>query len=179
MRKIPTLFERDESRRYVTRTVTSGCEWVLRGEGVATRKWDGTCVMFDGVQWWFRREVKAGKTVEGEFVPVETDPVTGKTFGWEKESSAGFGPLLTEARHALDVIGAGTYELCGPKINGNPEGMDSHGILRHGSLGLYDCPTDIDGILAYVAQMDGEGIVWWHEDGRKAKLKKRDIRGEG
>jgi hypothetical protein len=36
MKKIPTLFQRDETRRYVTDVVTPGCEWVLAGEGRAT-----------------------------------------------------------------------------------------------------------------------------------------------
>jgi hypothetical protein len=41
---------------------------VLDGEGVATRKYDGTCVMFDGDGWWARREVKPGKTAPAGFV---------------------------------------------------------------------------------------------------------------
>jgi hypothetical protein len=63
MRKIPTLFERDwdGDRRYVLPQVTPGCEWVIAGEGTPTRKYDGTCVMFDGERWWARREVKADK----------------------------------------------------------------------------------------------------------------------
>ena len=51
MRKIPTLYVRDwdGDRRYVLPQVTPGCEWVVvNGEGVATRKFDGTCVMYDG-----------------------------------------------------------------------------------------------------------------------------------
>jgi len=39
MRKIPTLFGRDwdTDPRYVTREVAPGCEWVINGEGRATR----------------------------------------------------------------------------------------------------------------------------------------------
>ena len=48
MNKIPTLFVRDpENMSRVTREVTPGCEWVLAGEGVATRKWDGTNVLVE------------------------------------------------------------------------------------------------------------------------------------
>ena len=74
MRKIPTLFVRDEQdRRHVTSEVTPGCEWVLAGEGVATRKYDGTCCMFDGEQWWARREVKPGKTDPPGFWLISVD----------------------------------------------------------------------------------------------------------
>lgn len=58
MQKIPTMFVRDpDNMRYVIDEVTPGCEWVLAGEGTPTRKYDGTCVMFDGAEWWARREV--------------------------------------------------------------------------------------------------------------------------
>ena len=89
MRKIPTLFVRDwdGDPRYVTREVTPGCEWVMAGEGRATRKFDGTCVMFDGERWWARREVKAGKQAPAGFTEIEHDLETGKTVGWEPPSS--------------------------------------------------------------------------------------------
>ena len=46
MRKIPTLFVREflpNHKIIITDQVAPGCEWVLAGEGVATRKLDGTC----------------------------------------------------------------------------------------------------------------------------------------
>ena len=54
MKKIQTLFVRDwdGDRRYVLPEVAPGCEWVLKGEGVPTRKYDGTCVMFAGLAEW-------------------------------------------------------------------------------------------------------------------------------
>ena len=178
MKKIPTLFERDAyDRRYVTETVTPGCERVFGPGVLATRKWDGTCVMLDAAGWWFRREVKAGKTVQGEFIPVVTDPVTGKTFGWERPSSAGFDALLEEAIvNARGDLTMGTYELCGPKINGNPEGSSGHVLLPHGALILWECPSDAQGIRDFVSKMSGEGIVWWLDGEPIAKLKRRDLR---
>ena len=63
MRKIPTALVRDpDDRAHVLDEVTPGCEWVFAGEGIATRKYDGTCTMLDGNgKWWARREVKPGK----------------------------------------------------------------------------------------------------------------------
>lgn len=41
MKKIPTVFVRDpDDRKHVLPQVTPGCEWVLAGEGRATRKFD-------------------------------------------------------------------------------------------------------------------------------------------
>jgi hypothetical protein len=70
--KIPTLFKRDlESMKHVTDEVVPGCEWVLAREGVATRKYDGTCTMLDeDGRWWARREVKPGKPRPDNFYEV-------------------------------------------------------------------------------------------------------------
>lgn len=44
MRKVISLFKRDyEGTRLVFDEVVEGAEWVVAGEGIATRKWDGTC----------------------------------------------------------------------------------------------------------------------------------------
>lgn len=53
VQKVPTLFMRDESdRKHVTREVNPECQWVLAGEGVPTRKYDGTgCLVRDGKRY--------------------------------------------------------------------------------------------------------------------------------
>ena len=187
MKKIPTLFERDpEDRRHVTDNLTQGCEWVINGEGMATRKYDGTCVMFDrSGTWWARREVKPGKPQPESFLPAQLDDVTGKIVGWEPIEQSSFYKFF---REVLERVGAtaqlanpGTYELCGPKINGNPEGYPEHVLISHAiaeevRLGADDtwsfekCRTLLtDPAWTY------EGIVWHHPDGRMAKLKARDF----
>ena len=179
MKKIPTLFVRDtDDRRYVTPEVTPGCEWVLAGEGVATRKYDGTCVMFDGSRWWARREVKPGKTPPPDFDPISTDPNTGKTMGWEPIEQSGFAKFADEVlqRHTGDVWMPGTYELCGPKVNGNPEGYERHTLILHAAANRLDAvPRDYDGLRDYLSDFLAEGIVWHHPDGRMVKLKRRDF----
>ena len=177
MRKIPTLFVRDwdGDPRYVTREVTPGCEWVMAGEGRATRKFDGTCVMFDGERWWARREVKAGKQAPAGFTEIEHDLKTGKTVGWEPAEQSGFAKHLLDADGYLDAR-PGTYELVGPKINGNPEQLDRNSLVSHGELELEDVPLDFDGLGAWLRAHPWEGIVWHSADGRRAKLKKRDFR---
>ncbi|MCX5399181.1 hypothetical protein [Streptomyces sp. NBC_00102] len=185
MRKIPTLFLRDFSTRPagVLPEVTPGCGWVLSGEGVATRKYDGTCLRMDGAgAWWARREVRAGRAAPPEFVPLSTDPATGKTVGWEPVAGSSFAKFHAEA---LAADGGrdwfpGTYELIGPRINGNPERSDAHRLVEHAGAERLPVPElTFDGIRAGVlalAAADGcEGIVWHHPDGRMAKIKARDF----
>jgi hypothetical protein len=44
VQKIVSLFQRNyDGDRLVRDEVTPGAEWVVAGEGVATRKFDGTC----------------------------------------------------------------------------------------------------------------------------------------
>jgi hypothetical protein len=185
MRKIPTLFIRDEAdRKYVTEQVNPGCEWVLAGEGEATRKYDGTCVMLDdNRKWWARREVKPGKPTPPNFIAMEHDEVTGKTVGWEPAEQSSFAKYLEEAvafcGPAEGIVG--TFELIGPKVNGNPEHAEVHMLVEHAVALQVDVPElTFDGIRKTVlalADADGcEGIVWHHPDGRMVKIKARDLR---
>lgn len=187
MRKIPTLFARDfeHDPRYVTRDVSPGCEWVTKGEGMPTRKYDGTCVMFDGARWWARREVKPGRAEPPGFVALERDAETGKTVGWEPIGQSPFAKLHAQVLAAdaaeepdrpAPAWTAGTYELVGPKVNGNPEGAPEHMLLFHeDAQPLGDAPRDFDGLATWLHAHDFEGIVWHHLDGRMAKIKKRDF----
>lgn len=71
MKKIPTLFERIyENNKIVgiTPKVTPGMEWVLKGEGTVTVKWDGACcAIIDGELFepCMRCGTVHGRTVKG------------------------------------------------------------------------------------------------------------------
>jgi hypothetical protein len=181
MNKIQTLFVRDTATnlRYLTRKITPGCEWVVAGEGVATRKYDGTCVMFDGLAWWARREVKPGRTSPPGFVLVEHDGLTGKSVGWEPVEQSPFAKFHVEVIESVQADWQpGTYELVGPKINGNPEGFSRHLLVRHDQAVVWpDCPTGYDELreLLLSPEFHWEGLVWHHSDGRMAKIKTRDF----
>lgn len=179
MRKIPTLFERDpDDRAHVLRTVNPAAAWVLAGEGIATRKYDGTAVMYDDItgRWFARREVKPGKSPPDNFQPIEFDATTRKTVGWEPIEQSSFHKFFIEAleTHEGVIDGTGTFELIGPKIQGNPEKFAHHDIVRHGQFHL-DAPRDYDGLRTWLLAHEYEGIVWHHPDGRMAKLKRRDF----
>ena len=81
-KKIPTLFKRvfdDGGVVDVLPEVQDGLEWVLRGEGEATEKVDGSaCAVIDGVLYK-RFDAKNGKEHPKGAIPCqpEADPVTG------------------------------------------------------------------------------------------------------
>ena len=178
MKKIPTLYLRDHTTRppQLTREVNPAAQWVADAEGIATVKHDGTCVLIAAGGTMFKRyETKAGKWPPADFMPAmpKPDPVTGKWSGWRPVNPDD--PSDRWHVEAYDHHAAGTYELCGPKIQGNPEGVHAHTLIRHGSVTLDDAPRDYDGLTAYLTDLPHEGIVWHHPDGRMAKLKRRDF----
>ncbi|MEU1122847.1 DUF5565 family protein [Streptomyces sp. NPDC005899] len=184
MKKIPTLFLRDFDARpaYVIPEVDPRCRWVIDGEGTATRKYDGTCVRLDRTgRWWARREVKPGKPTPPDYETIGSDPVTGKTVGWEPVARTAFAKFHAEALANSGADEPGTYELLGPKINGNPDGFAVHVLMPHGwstpsvRQDYATAPRDYTGLRRWLHARPYEGIVWHHDDGRMAKLKARDF----
>src|SRR5260221_10739942 len=85
MKKIPSLFKGDyEGTRLVYDEVAPGAEWVIAGEGMATRKIDGTSCLMRGGKLFKRYDARAGKAPPSGFEPAqeEADPVTGHWPGW-------------------------------------------------------------------------------------------------
>lgn len=179
MKKIPTLFERDWNgdRSRVTNQVHAGCEWVLAGEGVATRKIDGTsCRVKDGALWK-RREIRSGEPRPPLFEEADHDDETGKTVGWMPVEPANSGDRYHSEAFCGGTFADGTYELVGPKVQGNPERYDKHILVSHSdpSLVLEGVPRTFDALREWMTGKDIEGVVWHHPDGRMAKLKLRDF----
>lgn len=138
MRKTPTYFERDWNgdRSRVVDTVHPGCEWVAAGEGIATRKIDGTCCMVRNGELFKRRELRKGETAPPLFEIAGHDDETGKTVGWMPvEPSSPGDKYHFEAFGDGSSLPDGTYELVGPKVQGNPEMYEKHTLVAHASLG--------------------------------------------
>lgn len=184
MRKIPTLFVRDYEKRTLTSEVTPGCEWVIEGKGIATVKFDGTCCLYRDGKLYRRYDAKQGKTPPPNFEPAQPDPdpVTGHWPGW---IPVGDGPQDQYHREALDhryvFYDNWTYELVGPKVQGNPHDLDDHRLWTHGgeiSSGLTP-PRDFDGLRQWLTENAVEGIVWWRDkddvDCDKVKIKRKDF----
>lgn len=176
MNKIPTLFERDWNgdKSRVINQIHQGCEWVASGEGVATRKLDGTCCLIRTGKLFKRREVKRGQSAPPDFELVHQDEETGKSVGWVP---VGDTPEDRWHREAFNsALPDGTYELVGPKIQGNPEGFTMHILVSHRETEFYEnTPRQFDEMREWLREKDIEGLVFHHTDGRMAKIKLRDF----
>jgi len=175
MKKTPTVFKRDQAdMSRVLPEPYPDCAWVFAGEGVATRKYDGTCCLIRDGKLYKRRELKAGKSLPPDFEPADHDEVTGKVVGWVPVS-----PDAPEDRWHREAFIAGnadgTYELLGPSVQGNPEHLTNHILLAHAKAEMLEAPRTFEALREWMAGRDIEGIVWHHPDGRMAKLKLRDF----
>lgn len=183
MQKIISLFQRNYTTdRLVRDEVVDGAQWVLAGEGRATQKFDGTACLVRDSALWKRYELKRGRPAPLYFIAAQDpDDVTGDIPGWVPVTDYPEDRWHREAWQSLcrqiicGGVPDGTYELVGPKVQGNPECVDAHLLWPHGCITLAECPRDFQGIRTYLATHDIEGIVWHHEDGRRAKIKQRDF----
>ena len=174
MKKIISLFCRNyDGNRLVRDEIVPGAEWVVAGEGVPTEKFDGTACMVRGGRLFKRYDAKQSKAPPADFEPTQDpDPVTGHWPGWVP---VGAGPEDKHHRAAAIPAEDGTYELVGPKIQGNPFYLNHVRLWRHGATVLKDVPRDYDGIRDWLARSNVEGVVWHHADGRMVKIKRRDF----
>jgi hypothetical protein len=173
MIKIPTIFVRDMSKQpaLVINEWVVGCEWVRDGEGWGTRKWDGTSVLIRDGKRYKRRELRPGDKEPSDFESLGTDENTGKTVGWVPVDDS---PNDRWHREASNPGHDGTFELVGPKVQGNKDKFAEHTLVAHGYLKV-EAPRTFDELKAWLSQHEIEGVVWHHADGRMAKIKRRDF----
>lgn len=200
MRKIPTLFERDQETRLVTDIVTPGCEWVFEDSNnvIATRKWDGTACMVKNNEIWKRYDCKKGKNPPPGFIPSQPpDIITEHWPGWVKcdhnnpEDQYHFEGLLSLYKKEFDFIAnydpfihllSGTYELIGEKIHGNPEKIKGHDLIYYCSMSntIPVGKISYETIKEYLETHDIEGIVFYNSsldfrNNQICKIKKKDF----
>lgn len=204
MQKIPTLFRRDpDDMKRILPEVNPECQWVLDGDGTATRKYDGTCVALlytDGDQvstepptsgpstetvdlrWFARREVKPGKQAPANYIPISTDENTGKTVGWEPVGQSAFAKFHAQAlasmaaELAVSEFNPGTYELIGVKVNGNPERIDEefgHQLMSHARAEVLEAPRDHDGLRDWLLAHPEYEGIVWHNSDGRMSKVKR------
>lgn len=177
MVKIISLFKRNyNTDRLVYNEVVEGAEWVINGEGIATQKFDGTCCMVRDGKLYKRYDARRGRVPPIDFEPTqEPDEVTGHWPGWVPIVCGDRWHVEAALNSYVNELEDGTYELIGPKIQGNPEKVSRHILIPHGRAVLRECPRDYEGIKQYLSIRDIEGIVWHRSDGRMVKIKKRDF----
>jgi len=184
MKKIPTMFKRNpENMRELLDEQHPDCDWVFKGEGVATQKLDGTCCMIKDGGFFKRREVKKDKPEPFGFIKEDYDPVTGKEFGWvpvehsDKWHLEGLEHLKEHLKKGWGKTPQdGTYELIGPKVQGNPEDWPTHDLILHETVSqFHDAPRTMEALKEWLSDKKLEGLVFHHPDGRMAKIKKKDF----
>lgn len=190
MKKMPCLFVRDftdKRKPLILPEWMEECLWVRDGEGEASRKWDGTaCLVQDGVlfkRYDFKQSVrdKGGSPPEG-FIPCqpEPDPITGHHPGWvpvlaNDPQSKWHHFALLAAINLGEGLSNGTYELCGPHFQANPEKFMYDVFVPHGVEVVTDAPRTFDGLREFLSTYEGEGLVFKHPDGRMAKIRCGDF----
>jgi len=180
MKKISTLFKKDpKNLGRVINEINPENEWVFT-EGIPTRKFDGTSVSIINGEIYKRYDVKKGREIPYGAIPCqEADLITGHHPHWLKcDRSKNEDKYFFKAYDKQETWQDDTYELCGIKIQGNPENINGHQLIRHGCEGLSLEYYSFEYLKEYLSnhENDIEGIVFHHKtDGRMCKLRKSDF----
>ena len=181
MIKIPTIFERDwEGDRSKVIDKPTKAFYEILVNATPTVKWDGSAVrVLDSILYKrYDCKKKNGKWRNPpiDFIPAQDkDEKSGHWPGWvladpDKPEDKWFFSIEIPKEN-------GTYEFCGPKINGNPQNFDRHFYLRHGSTPVANLNTifSFREIKNFLESLDIEGIVWWRHGEPLGKIKRVDF----
>ena len=183
MKKISTLFKKcPQDLGRVINEINPENEWVFK-DGIPTRKYDGTATAIIDGEIYKRYDVKKGRQVPDGAIPCqEADLITGHHPHWLKcNRDKNEDKYFFEGFNSLAELGKvedGTYELIGEKVQGNPEKIEGHHLVKHGAKVLQGLinPMTFENLKEYLEKVDIEGIVFHHKsDGRMCKLRKSDF----
>lgn len=179
MIKINTLFRKNPNDLgRVINEINPENQWVFDGEGVATQKFDGSASAIIDGSLYKRYDAKKGKNAPYGAIPCqEADVITGHHPHWVKcDRNKKEDKYFFEAFDILEDKLDATYELCGEKVQGNPEKIKGHVLLKHGSVKINLNDLSFEGIRDYLVNHDIEGIVFHHvTDNRMCKIRKTDF----
>lgn len=181
MKKIKTLYKKDPSDlSRVTNEVDPSNQWVLDCGSlvIPTRKYDGTACAIIDWQLYKRYDVKKGKKVPDWAIPCQDpDPIT-----WHRPHRVKCDRSNPEdKRHYewydnLEDKKDWTYELCGERIQWNPEKIEWHKLIKHGMTILDVSDFSFEWLKKYLSENDIEWIVFYlASDGRMCKIRKKDF----
>lgn len=182
MKKISTLFKKNpENLGLVIDEINPDNAWVFDC-GVPTRKFDGEAHAIINGELYKRYDVKKGRSIPDGAIPCqEPDEITGHWPHWVKcERADGTYKWSFDAWDRMDEDEKvdGTYELCGPKVQGNKEKFTHHILIPHGMDVLNDISDfTFDGLKEYLSNqnLDIEGIVFYGRNGEMCKIRKSDF----
>ena len=153
---LPSVFEircEDEGGGFLTRWVTPGCEWVLRGEGGAREIVDGSpCAIIGGkfYRWDGSMMVKVdfGLPSDAFFINAYDNS-----------------PWCTED---------GVYRAVGVHFHGNPYGLDDDFLERCGRRKL-DVPRSFDGMREFLRTNEIQGVEFWKDGEPRCQILRKDF----
>jgi hypothetical protein len=185
MKKIKTFFLKNKDNlALVTNEVDPDNMWVFE-TGYPTRKFDGAaCAIIRG-ELYKRYDVKKGRKIPDGAIPCqEADEITGHHPHWVKcdKNNPGdkyFWEAYYDRLNYSTSMAAegGSYELIGEKVQGNPEKIIGHKLVKHGSE-VYDFRDFSYGFLKqFLEDHDIEGIVFHDTNptGNMCKIRKSDF----
>jgi len=186
MKKLSTLFKKDPTDLgRVIDEINSENSWVIEGLGIPTRKFDGTSCAIIECELYKRFDAKINKETgeykkqipQGAIPCQEPDLITGHHPHWIKcDRNDNSNKWHFKAFDVLDNKEDGTYELCGNKVQSNPEKIDGHELIKHGIETLFVGALTFENIREFLRANDIEGIVFHHKnDERMCKIRKSDF----
>lgn len=180
MKKIPTLFKRVYENHKIVDIlpeVTEGFEWVLKGEGIPTVKYDGSCCAVIDGKLYKRYDAKKGKNPpEGAIPCCDPDPVTGHWPHWVLvDESNPSDKWFIEAFKSSYINSDGTFEAVGPHFQGNPYNLETDQLWRHGAEIFPFVPRSFEGIRITLKYAEIEGLVFWKDGKPQCKIKRTDF----
>jgi len=180
MKKISTLFKKNpDDLSRVINEINPENQWVFDEPGIPTRKFDGTAAAIFNGELYKRYDVKKGKQVpENAIACQEPDLITGHWPHWVKcERCNPEDKYFFEGFDNLICKDDGTYELCGPKVQSNPEKFTCHNLILHGCCKLSITDFSFESVKRYLSnpEIDIEGIVFHGFCGKMCKIKKSDF----
>jgi len=169
MQKIETIYKRNprNQKRVINERNDRDdrrLDVIWSGDAFATGKWDGTACMIYGGKLYRRHQLSGESPKPSGWVHWTLDHAAPSGHGWLAVTDAptdryhieGFDWLTQSYGTPED----GTYELIGPKINGNPHRAMCHQLVPHGK-DLVVCGFGFDELASTLGNIPFEGIVWW------------------
>ena len=190
MKKMSTLFEiiytEKGKKGEITNNIREENKWVYdeNANVVATRKFDGAATAIINGELYKRLDCKLKNGKYKKPIPfgaIECSPadiITGHHPHWTKcQRNKPEDKYFYEAFDCLENKIDGTYELCGEKVQKNPEKIKGHKLIKHGSETLNLPNFDFETIKTYLSSsiIDIEGIVFYSEEGQMCKIRKADF----
>ena len=109
----------------------------------------------------------------------EPDPITGHWPHWVPVTAEPAFKWHMAAYNNTTSVHDATYEAIGPHFQGNPYKLDKDILIEHGATVITDLPKPLtkESLEAYFRSHPSmEGIVFYGENGKMAKLRLKDYK---